>query len=263
VRAYRLAYDGTDYRGFQRQPHGQTVEDKLFQALSALDIADGKPERYAAAGRTDRGVSAIAQTVAFAAPQWLTPQALNSRLPDGILAWASTDVDTHFSARHDAVERRYMYHLYLPSGDLDHATDACVALSGRHNFHNLTLDSDGTVRDMSVTAEQVGRFIMLDLRAPGFARQLVRRVAMLVELVARGEYPVTFVDRALAAEPLPGEDGIPPAPPEGLVLRDVRYPNRSFEIDQDALESVRTLFDRRQIDAATRAQTFESMLDVL
>jgi tRNA pseudouridine38-40 synthase len=263
VRAYRLAYDGTDYRGFQRQPHGQTVENKLFEAFSALDIADGKPERYAAAGRTDRGVSAIAQTVAFAAPQWLTPQALNSRLPAGILAWASADVEPHFSARHDAVERRYIYHLYLPTGDLAHATDACAALSGRHNFHNLTLDNDGIVRDLSVAAERAGRFMMLDLRAPGFARQLVRRVAMLVGLVARGEYPVAFVDRALAAESLPGEDGIPPAPPEGLVLRDVRYPGRSFEVDQDALESVRALFDRRRIDAATCAQTFESVLDAL
>jgi hypothetical protein len=57
VRAFRLAYDGSGYRGFQRQPHGETVEDELFAALRELGVAfeGGSPVGYAAAGRTDAG----------------------------------------------------------------------------------------------------------------------------------------------------------------------------------------------------------------
>ena len=69
MRAYRIAYDGRPYYGFQRQPDVPTVEDDLFDALRALDAFSGeKPPSYAAAGRTDAGVSALAQTVALRPP---------------------------------------------------------------------------------------------------------------------------------------------------------------------------------------------------
>ena len=264
MRAYRLAYDGTRYRGYQRQPHGQTVEDDLFGALAALGVADGKPAGYAAAGRTDAGVSALAQTVAFEAPEWLTPRALNSRLPAGVRAWAHAEARAGFDARHEATERAYRYHLHAPVSEFTDALarEACEALSGRHDFHNLTLDSEGTVRDLSVSVERDGPFLVFDLRASGFARQLVRRVVSLVARVARGESPPAFVDRVLAPDELPGEDGVPPAPPEGLVLRDVTYPALSFTVDEEAAASAREVFEARRVDAATRARTFGVLGDL-
>lgn len=283
MRAYRLAYDGTGYRGYQRQPHGQTVEDDLFGALSDLGVADGKPDGYAAAGRTDAGVSALAQTVAFEAPEWLIPRALNSRLPADIRAWAHAEAREGFDARHEATDRGYRYHLHAPAGrgrttrghDCERgakrpasefadapAREACAALSGEHDFHNLTLDSDGTVRELSVSVERDGPFLVFDLRASGFARQLVRRVVSLVALVARGERPVAFVDRVLAPDELPGEDGVPPAPPAGLVLRDVTYPDLSFRVDAEAAASAREVFEAKRVDAATRARTFGALADL-
>ena len=99
--AFRIAYDGQPYRGFQRQPDVPTVEDALLGALRDLDVlpADADtPPGSAAAGRTDAGVSALAQTVAFEAPDWLSPAAFNSELPESIRAWASADVDAEFHA---------------------------------------------------------------------------------------------------------------------------------------------------------------------
>jgi tRNA pseudouridine(38-40) synthase len=74
--------------GFQRQPHDETVEDALFGALWDLDVAfeDGSPVGYTAAGRTDAGVSARAQTVAFEAPEWLRPRAFDAELPTDVRA---------------------------------------------------------------------------------------------------------------------------------------------------------------------------------
>ena len=121
MRAFRLAYDGTGYRGFQRQPHGETVEDAILEALEALGVGfeDGTPAGYAAAGRTDAGVSARAQTVAFEAPEWLTPRAFNAELPADVRAWASADVPGSFHATHDAVERHYRYFLYAPPSNVE------------------------------------------------------------------------------------------------------------------------------------------------
>ncbi|MFP4530124.1 MAG: tRNA pseudouridine synthase A, partial [Halodesulfurarchaeum sp.] len=115
MRAYRVAYDGRAYHGFQRQPQVPTVEDVLFSGLRdlGLEFADAPPE-YAAAGRTDRGVSALAQTLAFDAPDWLTPRAFTTQLPADVHVWASAAVPDDFHATHDAISRTYTYYLYAP-----------------------------------------------------------------------------------------------------------------------------------------------------
>lgn len=248
MRAFRIAYDGTGYRGYQRQPHENTVEDTLFDALSELGVAfeDGAPVGYAAAGRTDAGVSARAQTVAFESPEWLRPRALNSELPADIRAWADADVSATFHATHDAVERVYRYFLYAPDGDIDRATAVCEGLSGEQDFHNLTPDEDGTERDLSMTAGREGAFLVIDCRAGGFVRELVRRLVSLLEAVMEGDREMAFLERVLSEERLSGPEGVPPAAPEPLVLLDVRYPPLTFAIDEAAANSRREVFERRR-----------------
>jgi len=248
VRAFRLAYDGSGYRGFQRQPHGETVEDELFAALRELGVAfeGGSPVGYAAAGRTDAGVSARAQTVAFEAPAWLRPRALDGELPGAIRAWASADVEPGFHATHDAVERVYTYFLHAPAADDDRAREACQRLSAEADFHNFTPDEAGTERAVSVSPRRDGPFLVLECRAGGFARQLVRRLVSVVEAVARGVRDPPFINRALGSEPLSGPDGVAPAAPEPLVLFDVSYLGVDFEVDSDALESARKVFSARR-----------------
>jgi len=272
-RAYRLAYDGRPYYGFQRQPDVPTVEDALFDALRDLDAfaadPDGhdRPDGYAAAGRTDAGVSARAQTVAFDAPAWLTPRALNAELPAAIRAWASADVDPGFHATHDAHERTYVYHLYAPLEPTtthdafsdDHARTALDRLAGEHDFHNLTPDDTGTVRDLTASAERDGEFLVVTLRAGGFARQLVRRVVGLVAAVGRGESPLSKVERVLASDPLDGPEGVAPALAEPLVLWDVAYPGVAFTADEDAVESARTVFGESRVTHATAARIASSI----
>lgn len=248
MRAFRVAYDGTGYRGFQRQPHGETVEDTLFDAFETLDLPfeDGVPTRYSAAGRTDAGVSARTQTVAIEAPEWLTPRAINSELPAGIRAWAHADVDVGFHATHDAVERTYRYFLYAPDIDERRAEKAAEKLSGRHDLHNFTPDKTGTERDLTVRLRRDGPFLLVDCIAGGFARQLVRRVVTAVEAVGTGEREPTFLDSALGDDSLDGPKGIPPAAPEPLVLLDVTYPGVRFEVDEAAAESAREVFEERR-----------------
>ena len=248
MRAFRVAYDGTGYRGFQRQPHGDTVEDELFGALGKLGVGfeDGSPVGYAAAGRTDAGVSARAQTVAFETPSWLGPRAFNGELPESIRAWGSADVPASFHATHDAERRLYRYFLYAEESDEERAEIAAQKLSGEHDFHNFTPDEEGTERTVSVSVRRNGPFLVVDCRASGFARQLVRRLVSAIEAVAERRRPPSFIDRALLGDPLSGPNGIAPADPGPLLLFDVQYPGVAFEIDESARSSAERVFERRR-----------------
>jgi tRNA pseudouridine38-40 synthase len=253
MRAFRLAYDGTLYHGFQRQPDVSTVESELFAALERLGVFDGvgRPG-YAAAGRTDAGVSAVAQTVACECPDWLSPRALNSELPAAIRSWASADAPPDFHATHDAARREYTYHLYAPDGSPEQARAALGALSGSHDFHNLTPDEAGTRRTLETSLSVDGSYFVITLSAEGFARQLVRRVVGLVWEVARGKRD--DIDRVLSTETLSGPDGVPVAPPEPLVLTDVQYPELRFEPDDAAVLSAHEVFETKRVERQTGAR---------
>ena len=271
MRAFRLAYDGRPYRGFQRQPDVPTVEGALLDALrdlEVLDSADDVPPGYAAAGRTDAGVSALAHTVAFRCPDWCTPRALSGALPEDVHAWASADVPDGFHATHDATRRAYEYAMPLagatdPDGTLDRAREAAARLAGEHDFHNLTPDGAGTVRDLEVAVSREGDALVLAVASDGFPRHLVRRLASLVGAVARGEADLALVDRVLDPAPLDGPEGVAPAPPEGLVLVDVAYPGVTFEPDPVAVEAARATFDERAATARAVARTAGRVRDGL
>jgi tRNA pseudouridine38-40 synthase len=256
-RAFRLAYDGRPFHGFQRQPTVPTVEDALLDALRALGVADadGVPPGYAAAGRTDAGVSALAQTVALRCPAWCTPRALNSELPADVRAWASADAPPGFHATHDAARREYTYDLYAPAAETDdgRAAAALAAVCGERPFHNLTPDDANTVRTLAGRLDRDGDFLVVTLSAGGFARQQVRRVVSLVRSVGRGA-PLAAVERVLAPGAVRGEEGVPPAPAAPLVLTGVDYPALSFAVDREAAAGARALFDERAVAGRVRAR---------
>lgn len=289
--AFRVAYDGREYAGFQRQPHATTVEGTLLRALAdhgLIERGDGPthatPPGYAAAGRTDAGVSAVAQTVAFEAPDWLTPRAFNGHLPGSIRVWAAADVDDGFHATHHAVRRTYRYHLYAPSSggssstifgrevddpgteddagiDDDAVHEVLDRISGEHDFHNLTTDDRGTTRDLRTTATRDDDVLVVEVTADGFPRALVRRLVAVVETVGRGTAEPDFVDRLLDPEPIPGGHGVGPAPPEPLVLWNVEYDDVEFAVDAEAAASALEVFNERYRDARHAAAATGAIRD--
>ncbi|MFC3477462.1 tRNA pseudouridine(38-40) synthase TruA [Halobacterium litoreum] len=260
-RAFRIAYDGRPYYGFQRQPDVTTVEGELFGALRRLDAFSGeKPPGYAAAGRTDAGVSARAQTIALDAPEWLTPYALNGELPDPIQAWAAADAPADFHATHDAEYREYRYYWLASEADDTRARRALAALAGEHDFHNLTPDDDHTVRDLAVDVARDGDFLVVTVRASGFSRELVRRVVSLAqEVTDSGDFD--RIDRVFSEEPIQGNAGVQPANPQPLVLHDVGY-DLDFEVDEDAAERARRTFRALRDDRLAGARVAGDLADL-
>ncbi len=264
MRAFRVAYDGTAFSGFQRQPDVPTVEGTLFAALARLgvyDPSDHRPPGYAAAGRTDAGVSALAQTITVNGPDWLTPRALNSELPADVRAWASAPAPEGFHATHDAVSRTYTYHLHAPGADAARARAVLSRLAGHNDLHNLTPDGEGTERTLATALAVDGAFLVVTVESGGFARELVRRIVGLVGEVARGEREAGYVDRVLSGEVLSGGEGVPAAPPEPLVLTDVSYPSLEFTADERAAASAREVFEARRVERRTGARVARTIRD--
>ena len=273
MRAFRLAYDGRPFYGYQRQPDVPTVEGSLFEALRSLSVLSDdaeRPDGYAASGRTDAGVSAVAQTVAFECPDWLRPRALNSELPGTIRAWASADVDPDFHATHHAVRRIYTYYVYAPrqgSRSLDgrppvddqRAAAALGGLCGTNDFHNLTPDDHGSSRGLSGRLDRDGEWLVVEVAAGGFARELVRRLVSVVRIVGTGQRPIEWVDALLGPEPV--DPRPPPAPAEPLVLSGVRYPGVDFERDFQAVDSGAVAFGERAIEALARGRVSRAVVD--
>lgn len=254
--AYRIAYDGRPYHGFQRQPDVPTIEGALGEALNDLGILDANrdvPATYSAAGRTDAGVSALAQTVAFDAPAWLSPSAVNGELPEGIRVWARRDVSDSFHATHDASRRVYTYYLYAPEASLDQARAAADRMSGEADWQNLTPATGDTVREIAVRVDREETVLVVTCEGSGFLHELVRRIVSLLAAIASGAAPLDRIDRVLSPEPLDGPEGIAPAPPEPLVLTDVQYPDVTFELEPAVGEDCRAIFEERSGVARTQA----------
>ncbi len=260
MQAFRVAYDGYAYHGFQRQPDVSTVSDAILTALRELSVigADTIPPGYAAAGRTDAGVSAIAQTVAFVAPEWLNPAAFNSALPADIRVWAHAEAPSEFHATHDADRRTYEYYLFCPMCTTDRLDAAVSRLTGTHNVANLTPDQSGTVRTLTVDYRSEDPYFVIRFAADGFPRQFVRRAVTLLRSVSTGDQSLSFIDRVLTPEPLPGPAGIAPASPLPLLLVDVTYPMLSFEPAADTNPA--STFQNRARTLQTRAQVTDRII---
>jgi tRNA pseudouridine38-40 synthase len=263
-RAFRVAYDGRGYRGFQRQPDVETIESVIFEGISELSIRmdEAVPEQYSAAGRTDAGVSAVAQTICFHGPEWLKPRVLNSVLPSDIRVWGWVDVPSDFNARYSARTREYEYCLHAPVRERDDDVHRVASrLSGEHDFQRFTADNERTIRTISVGVDRDHEFLILTVRAAGFPRQLVRRLAHYIRMIAEGDPGVPSV-KELVDEDWDMEARMPPAPPEPLVLTDVSY-EVDFQVDETALASAVEVFTAQLSSMAAQTRMTESILSCL
>src|SRR4029453_6735245 len=105
-----LAYDGTDFAGWQQQPGKRTIQEELETALQRIT---GQRPKCIASGRTDAGVHALGQVVSFSSATRLAPavltKALNAELPEDMLVFEVAQALEGFHALRDATRKRYRY----------------------------------------------------------------------------------------------------------------------------------------------------------
>lgn len=218
--ALKIAYGGAAFYGHQRQPDRRTVEGECLTALEAAHIIEGPAKAFfRSASRTDRGVSAIGNVIAFNSRirADAVPGAFDDRARD-VWGWAIAEVPDDFHPRR-AIERWYRYHLY---GDISarRLRTALAAFVGVHDFRAFTSDpprGPSTIRRIDVSTDDDATRI--DIRAPSFRRGMVRRIVAAAVAYARGNVTLEDIDEALRGVRL--NFGV--MPPEPLFLMDVRY----------------------------------------
>ena len=239
-----LAYEGTDFSGWQLQPRDRTVQGELESALVRLL---GGPARVHGSGRTDAGVHALGQVAHFDCPDdradlpWL--RALNATLPPDVRVVDAAPADPEFHARYSAVSKTYEYTLWhepdycLPQrrrfvwacGPVDFAAMEAAAgeLVGEHDFaafQNVGTPVKSTVRTLASLVRQPGpapQESVWRFQADGFLKQMVRNVMGC--LVACGRARLTPPEvRAILCS---GDRSAAPAtaPPQGLTLIGPEY----------------------------------------
>ncbi|MFQ5838580.1 MAG: tRNA pseudouridine(38-40) synthase TruA [Thermoplasmata archaeon] len=218
--AFKVAYLGGGFHGYQRQSGLRTVEGDLLEALQSRGIIDHPGHsRFQTASRTDKGVSALGNVIAFDSS--FDPRKaislVNSRLED-IWLHAYSEVPRAFNPRR-AKERWYRY--YLP-GDLDMArlSEAASLFTGVHDFRAFAKSGGrGICHILAMDCHNLGKWIALDVRSDRFLWHMVRRIARGLEMYAGGTIRLSRLERALEG----GGIDIEPAPPERLWLMDVTY----------------------------------------
>jgi tRNA pseudouridine38-40 synthase len=275
--ALKMGYLGTQYHGFQVQPQSavQTIEGALFEALTALQIIDDRASaQYAAAGRTDKGVHALAQVVSFDTAQPnLSPRMINSMLPADIWVFGlAKPAPPSFNARKDALSRTYRYYLYVPPDaelDLTPMQDAAALFLGTHDFSNFAqtpghheqeadyFSSIREIKRLEITRAVNSSFIIIDIEANSFLRKMVRKIVTALTLVGRGSRAREWVDALLEHQIT---EAIEPAPPFGLMLSNVTYPGISFVEDEYAKRHVVARLTEALLVHASTAAVVRSMV---
>ncbi len=237
-----LAYDGTNFHGSQRQPDLRTVQGEVEGALREIDW---QGDAVFFAGRTDAGVHAAGQVIAFDM-DWAhstgdLQRALNASLPRDISARKVQRVSADFRPRYDALYRRYRYWIrcdpvrdplqdrYIwqvwPEVDLGRLQKASSPLVGVHDFAALGSphQEDGsTVREIREAAwrKENDRYIF-QIVGNAFLYHMVRHIVILLVEIGQGRKPVKQVGHYLDHPGGPPAKGLAPA--RGLTLVEVAY----------------------------------------
>ena len=238
-----IAYLGTPYHGWQRQPGQKTIQGEIENAVAAM--TRGLRVVVTGAGRTDAGVHARGQVAHLDLPETFPPEALsralNARLPETIRIMGAITAPPRFHARFSARAKRYAYRIgwgaaplpwreqrttRMPEPAHREALERCLhALIGRHDMASFSVPDPTqgpTVKTIFAVRTSWGRTTLrLDFFGSGFLRYQVRRMAGTLLQVGAGVRSIADFIRLIEI-PTPGAS-LPTAPARGLTLERVFY----------------------------------------
>jgi tRNA pseudouridine38-40 synthase len=246
-----LAYDGTDFHGWQRQPQAPTIQACLEDALQKLT---GAPAQVCGSGRTDAGVHALHQVANFPTASMIPcgnfVKALNDLLPPTVRIKGADDVGPAFHARYDVRCKTYRYRMVLTPvcspllwrfvchypHPLDRArmAEAVGLFEGEHDFTSFAAadaqeDEDAKSRVRAIFRSRLlwrprSSMLVYEVTGKGFLRYMVRNIVGTLIEVGRGKLAPPDILRILAARDR--TQAGPTAPAQGLCLMNVEYGHR-------------------------------------
>lgn len=239
-----ISYDGTNYKGWQTQPNGNSIQAELEKAIEELF---GARHVVHGAGRTDAGVHALAQAAHFKLPGALSipsekiADALNSALPEDIVVKESIETEPDFHSRFDATGKVYRYSIFnsdlrdpflekyswrVPYNlNLSLMEKEAEELTGKHDFKSFQASDKRerpSVRNISgIYIKKKGPSIDIQIEGDGFLYNMVRNIVGTLVEIGRGYLPEGSMKKILKNRDRTTAG--PTAPSKGLFLVKVRY----------------------------------------
>ena len=251
-----IAYDGTDFFGWQRQPSARSVQQDLEEALLPLS-PDGAPVAVHGSGRTDAGVHARGQVAHFDLAREMDPvalrRALNTRLAPDVRVLAAAVAAPDFDARRSAHSKQYRYFVWnaevmdparrrfrhhVPRAlDLAAMRRAAAGFVGEHDFAAFTANPDRPVestvrRVFAVEVEGDGPEVEIRVTGNGFLYKMVRSISGFLLAVGTGREKPEAVAEVLASRVRTAR--VESAPACGLSLWQVFYGADGASLRADA-----------------------------
>ena len=250
LRSYKLivAYDGSEFFGWQRQAAARTVQATLEDAVCA--ITGDSTINILGSSRTDTGVHALGQCATFRSRRWNAPAgnlplAINSQLPADVVVRAACEVPMAFNPIKHARSKRYRYSIYASRinnplvrrqawwvkrrVDIDLMREASEFLLGKHDFVSFQTAGSprkSTVRtvkaiDISTTPTMDGQAINIEIEADGFLYNMARCLAGTLVVAGLKRRPISWVRDVLQAGDR--KQAGPTAPSHGLCLLEINF----------------------------------------
>jgi len=237
-----IAYDGTNYKGWQLQKNGRTVQEELEEAIEKIF---GKHHRVNAASRTDAGVHARGQVAHFKLSSPILSQkivmALNTALPEDIAIIDAEDVSPDFHSRFDTASKIYRYHI-LNSRQRDPFSEKhswrvpyrlniplmrkeAGVLVGQHDFKSFQArdkrEGSSVRKVFHIDITKKKSFLTIEIEADGFLYNMVRNIVGTLIDAGRGYLPPGSMRKILKSRDRTTAG--PTAPGKGLFLVEVKY----------------------------------------
>ncbi len=240
--ALKIAYEGSKFYGFARQPNLRTIEGDLINSLLKNKlIRNLETSKFRYSSRTDKGVSALGNVVAFNTGSFSDDQLdnLNKNL-DNIFAYSFREVQSDFFPRY-AKNRIYRYYLKNDGFDLDTINSACSIFTGKHDFSNFArIEKEKnpirTVENINILKKQ--DFFIIDFYAQTFLWNQIRRMISAIKKVAKAKITLKEVEKALLFPDIKVDYGLSEARP--LILKDVIY-NFDFNTSKKYITKLKNL----------------------
>ncbi len=243
-----VAYDGTNYFGWQYQPDQPTVQQFIESALGTVLGHPRWPAR--ASSRTDAGVHALGQVVVFKTNAWRAPAdrltpALNTHLPNDIVIRSAEEVSPNFHPLAFCVGKRYRYRVYSSRVadpldgrfhwwvkhrlNVDAMREAAEMLIGKYDF--AAFETSGSPRQNTVRTVRAieieshayldGRQFSIEIEADGFLYNMVRNIVGTLVVVGRQRQSPSWVREVLVSKDR--REAGQTAPPQGLQLLEIFF----------------------------------------
>ena len=230
--AIKFAYDGRKFQGYARQPQLETVEGEVIKALIKHGFIEDTVESFfRSASRTDKGVSALGNTIAFNTIVYKKNilKELSNEFTN-ILVYGVEEVEPDFNPRY-ARFRHYSYYLNVKNMDVEKIVSSAAVFTGEHNFSNFARiepfkDPVRTIDNIVFTQEK--HFLVIDFYAQTFLWNQIRRIISALKKIGLDELAKEQVVEALCNPDKKVDFGLAPAEP--LILKNIIY---DFEFEYD------------------------------